>query len=46
MSVNTYVENMRNLRLPQVTLLCALYFKEGGGLATHSLSCHPQRVYG
>ena len=46
MSVNTYVENMRNLHLPQVPLPRALYFKEGGGLATHPLSFHPQRVFG
>ena len=46
MLVNTYVQNMRNLHLPQVPLPRALYFKEGGGLATHPLSCHPQRVFG
>ena len=46
MSMNIYVENTRNLNLPQVPLPLALYFKEGGGLATHPLSCHPQRVFG
>ena len=44
MSVNTFVENMRNIHLPQVPLPYALYFKERGGLATNSLSCHPQRM--
>ena len=46
MPVNTFVENMRAPNLPQVLLASALYFKEGGGLAAHSLSCHPQRVFG
>ena len=39
---NTYVENMRDLALPQVPLPSALYFKERGSLAAHPLSCHPQ----
>ena len=46
MKENTYVENMRALALPQVPLLSTFYFKEGGGLATHPPSCHPQRVFG
>ena len=33
MSVNTYVENMRNLHFPEVPLPRALYFKEVGDLA-------------
>ena len=45
MKENKYVENMRAPVLPQVPLPSALYFKEGRGLATHSLSCHPQRVF-
>ena len=48
MSVNTYVQNMRNLHLSQVPLPHALYFKEGGGgggLASYPLSYHPQRVF-
>ena len=45
MSVNTFVENMINLNLPQVPLSRAFYFKVGGGLATHPLSCHPRRVF-
>ena len=46
MSMNTYVENMRTLPLSEVPLPHALSFKEGGGLATHPLSYHPQRVFG
>ena len=46
MKENTYVENMKALALPQVPLPSTLYFKELGGLATHPLSCHPQRVFG
>ena len=46
MSVNTYVENMRNLHLPQVPLPRPLYFKEEGGLVAHPLSCHPHMVFG
>ena len=38
---NTCIENMRTIHLPQVILPRDLYFKEGGGLATHPLSCHP-----
>ena len=43
MKKNTYVENMRAPVLPQVPLPSAFYFKEGGSLAAHPLSCHPQR---
>ena len=32
--------------LPQDPSLVALLFKDGGGLANHSLSCHPQGVFG
>ena len=46
MKENTYVENIRALTLPQVPLPNAFYFKEGWGLATHPLSCHPYRVFG
>ena len=46
MEENTYVENMRALALPQVPLPSALYFKEGGSLAVHPLSCHPHGVFG
>ena len=42
MEKNTYVENMRDPALPQVPLPSVLYFKEGGSLAAHPLSCHPQ----
>ena len=46
MKENTYVENMRTPVLPHVPLPSAFYFKEGGGLASHPLSCHSQRVFG
>ena len=42
MEENTYVENMRAPALPQVPFPNVLYFKEGGSLATHPLSCHPR----
>ena len=42
MKENTFVENMRDPALPQVPLPSALYFREGGSLAAHPLSCHPQ----
>ena len=46
MKENTYIENMRAPALPQVPLPSAFYFKEGGGLAAHPLSCHPQGLFG
>ena len=42
MKENTYVENMRAPALPQVPLPSAFSFKEGGSLAAHHLSFHPQ----
>ena len=44
MVVNTYVKNMEPLSLPLDPLPVAFSFKEEGVLATHPLSCHPQRV--
>ena len=41
MKENTYVENMRAPALPN-----AFSFKEGGILAAHPLSYHPQGVFG
>ena len=45
MLVNTCIGNKRTFHLPRVPLPRAFYFKEVGGLATHSLSFHPQRVF-
>ena len=46
MKENTCIENMRAPALSQVPLSSAFYFKEGGSLAAHPLSCHPQGVFG
>ena len=46
MSITAYVKNKRNNILPQNRCLVALIFKDGGGLANHPLSCHPQGVFG
>ena len=45
MKENTYVENMSAPTLPWVPLPGAFSFKEGGSLAAHPLSCHPQGVF-
>ena len=37
---------MRTIILPQNPSPVALLFKDGGGLANHPLSCHPQGVFG
>ena len=36
---------MRTVILPQNPSPVALLFKDGGGLANHPLSCHPQGVF-
>ena len=46
MPITAYVKNKRNNILPQNRCLVALIFKDGGGLANHPLSCHPQGVFG
>ena len=46
MKENTYVDNMKAPVLQLVPLPSALYFKEGGDFSAHSLSCHPQKVFG
>ena len=46
MPITAYVKNKRNNILPQNRCLVALLFKDGGGLANHPLSCHPQGVFG
>ena len=46
MPINAYVKNKRNNILPQNRCPVALLFKDGGGLAYHPLSCHPQGVFG
>ena len=46
MPITGYVKNKRNNILPQNRCQLALLFKDGGGLANHPLSCHPQGVFG
>ena len=46
MTKNACVKNVRTGVLPQNPSLVALLFKDGGGLANHPLSCHPQGVFG
>ena len=46
MPITAYVKNKRNNILRQNCCLVALLFKDGGGLANHPLSCHPQGVFG
>ena len=45
MLITACVKNKRTKNLPQNRCLVALLFKDGGGLANHPLSCHPQRVF-
>ena len=46
MIINASIKNMRTVILPQNCYLVALFFKDGGGLANHPLSFHPQGVFG
>ena len=46
MPITAYVKNKINNILPQNRCPVALLFKDGGGLANHPLSCHPQGVFG
>ena len=46
MPITAYVKNKRNNILPQNRCQVALLFKDGGGLANHPLSFHPQGVFG
>ena len=46
MEINACIKNMRTIILPQNPSPVALLFKDGGGLANHPLSCHPQGVFG
>ena len=46
MLITACVKNWRTKILPQNRCLVALLFKDGGGLANHPLSCHPQGVFG
>ena len=46
MIINSSIKNMRTVILPQNCYPVALFFKDGGGLANHHLSCHPQGVFG
>ena len=46
MIINASIKNVKTVILPQNYYPVALFFKDGGGLANHSLSCHPQGVFG
>ena len=46
MIINVSIKSKRTNILPQNRCLVALIFKDGGGLANHPLSCHPQGVFG
>ena len=46
MTITSCVKNKRTNILPQNPSQVALLFKDGGGLANHPLSCHPQGVLG
>ena len=46
MTINTYIETVRNPQNPWNPRLVAFLFKDKGGLATHPLSFHPYRVFG
>ena len=46
MIINASIKNVRTVILPQNCYAIALFFKDGGGLANHPLSCHPQGVFG
>ena len=45
MIINVSIKNKRTNILPQNPSPVALLFKDGGGLANHPLSCHPQGVF-
>ena len=45
MTISTCVRSKTTNILPQNRCLVALLFKDGGGLANHPLSCHPQGVF-
>ena len=46
MIINASIKNVRTIILLQNCYPIALFFKDGGGLANHPLSCHPQGVFG
>ena len=46
MIINTCVETVRNPQKPWNPRPVAFLFKDEGGLATHPLSYHPQRMFG
>ena len=46
MIINASIKNVRIVILPQNCYPVAIFFKDGGGLANHPLSCHPQGVFG
>ena len=46
MTIIACVKNKRTNILPQNPSPIALLFKDGGSLANHPLSCHPQGVFG
>ena len=46
MTINTCVETVRNPQNPWNPRPIAFHFKDKRGLPTHSLSCHPSRVFG
>ena len=46
MIINVNIKSKRTNILPQDPSPVALLFKDGGGLASHPLSCHPQGVLG
>ena len=42
MTIDACIKNREDLRIPHIPSLVALIFKDEGGLANHSLSCHSQ----
>ena len=46
MIINASIKNVITVILPQNCYPVALFFKDGGGLTNHPLSCHPQGVFG
>ena len=46
MIINVSIKSKRTNVLPQNHCPVALLFNDGGGLASHPLSCHPQGVFG
>ena len=46
MIINVNIKSKRTNILPQDPSPVALLFKDGGCLASHPLSCHPQGMFG